>query len=166
MSVTQSIASSGFSLPENDELPVIMIGPGTGVAPFRGFLQEREYRQANGKSWLFFGDRQSATDFLYEDEFALWRDDGVLNRLDVAFSRDQANKVYVQHRMLEHAAELYRWLEQGANVYVCGDAQHMAADVDAALHKIIVKEGELSEAESQEYIAQLKRDKRYLRDVY
>ena len=156
---------NAFSLPD-DNVPIIMIGPGTGVAPFRGFLQERESRKAKGKAWLFFGDRNAKTDYLYQDELTTWQEQGVLNRLDLAFSRDQAEKIYVQHRMFEHAAELYNWLEQGAVVFVCGDAQKMAKDVDAALHKIIQEEGGHSPDAAVAYVKQLLRDKRYLRDVY
>jgi len=132
--------ASSFVLPDNDDTPIIMIGPGTGLAPFRGFLQERNFRQAPGDNWLFFGDRQVATDFLYQDELSAFVDSGLLTRLDLAFSRDQQDKIYVQHRMHEHSSELYKWLQRGAIVYVCGDAKHMANDVDIALHSIIQSE--------------------------
>ena len=156
---------NAFSLPE-DDVAIIMIGPGTGVAPFRGFLQEREWRKAAGRSWLFFGDRQASTDFLYEQEIAEWQKLGVLNRLDLAFSRDQTEKIYVQHRMLENASEFFKWLEEGAVVYVCGDAEKMAKDVDDTLHSIVEKQGGISSDDAKAYIKQLVQDKRYLRDVY
>lgn len=158
--------NNSFSLPENDETPIIMIGPGTGVAPFRGFLQERQFRKAQGKAWLFFGDQHAATDFLYEPEINGWVDDGVLDRLDLAFSRDQKEKVYVQNRMLEQAQELYRWLEEGAVLYVCGDATRMAKDVDDTLHQIIQEQGGMAHESASAYVKQLVHDKRYLRDVY
>jgi len=158
--------NTSFSLPDNDETPIIMIGPGTGVAPFRGFLQEREYRKASGKSWLFFGDRHANTDFLYQEEITQWLEQGVLTRLDLAFSRDQEKKIYVQDRMHEHAAKLYRWLEAGAVVYVCGDAERMAKDVEAALLAIIQTQGSHSESDAATYLKQLNEQNRYLRDVY
>ena len=155
-----------FRPPEDGNLPLIMVGPGTGIAPFRAFLQEREATSAGGKSWLFFGDRNRATDFLYEDEITGWKDRGVLHRLDTAFSRDQAEKVYVQHRMLENAAELWRWLEEGGYFYVCGDASRMAKDVDDALHSVIEQAGGKSKEEAAEYVEALKKAKRYRKDVY
>lgn len=155
-----------FRQPEDGGVPVIMIGPGTGIAPFRGFLQEREATGAHGKTWLFFGDRHRATDFLYEDEIRGWLDKGVLGRLDTAFSRDQAEKIYVQHRMEENAAELWRWIGEGAYVYVCGDAERMAKDVDAALHGIAQREGGKSPEEAAAYIEEMKKSKRYRKDVY
>jgi len=158
--------NNSFTLPENDATPIIMIGPGTGIAPFRGFLQEREQRKAKGPSWLFFGDQHEESDFLYKKELETWLDQGVLHRLDVAFSRDQESKVYVQNRMQENAVELYRWLEGGAVVYVCGDAEHMAKDVDDTLRKIIQVQGNQSENQAAAYVKKLARDKRYLRDVY
>jgi sulfite reductase (NADPH) flavoprotein alpha-component len=155
-----------FRPPEDGNLPLIMVGPGTGIAPFRAFLQEREATGAGGKSWLFFGDRNRATDFLYEDEITGWKDRGVLHRLDTAFSRDQAEKVYVQHRMLENAPELWRWLDEGGYFYVCGDASRMAKDVDDALHRVIEQAGGKSKEEAAEYVEALKKAKRYRKDVY
>jgi len=158
--------ASLFTLPDNDDTSIIMIGPGTGIAPFRGFLQERRFRRARGNNWLFFGDRQAGTDFLYKDELLTYLDEGLLARLDVAFSRDQENKIYVQDRMLENARELFQWLQDGAVVYVCGDATHMAKDVDAALHSIVKTEGGMNSQQAKNYIDELKRSSRYLRDVY
>lgn len=155
-----------FRPPENPDTPVIMIGPGTGIAPFRGFLQEREATGAKGRSWLFFGDRRRATDFLYEDEIRRWLGTGVLSRLDIAFSRDQATKVYVQHCMLENAQELWEWLEDGAYFYVCGDASRMARDVDEALHRVVSQAGGKSAAAAAAYVSDLKKAKRYRKDVY
>lgn len=155
-----------FRPPEDGNLPLIMVGPGTGIAPFRAFLQEREATAAGGKTWLFFGDRNRATDFLYEEEIAGWKDRGVLHRLDTAFSRDQAEKVYVQHRMLENADELWRWLEDGGYFYVCGDASRMAKDVDDALHRIVEQAGGKSKEAAAEYVEELKKSKRYRKDVY
>jgi sulfite reductase (NADPH) flavoprotein alpha-component len=155
-----------FRPPEDNALPLIMIGPGTGIAPFRAFLQEREATGATGKTWLFFGDRNRATDFLYEDEITGWQNKGVLHRLDTAFSRDQADKVYVQNRMMENADELWKWLEEGASFYVCGDASRMAKDVDQALHRIVEKAGGKSEEEAAVYVDEMKKSKRYRKDVY
>src|SRR6185312_228425 len=157
--------SHGFRLPADDARPVIMIGPGTGVAPFRAFLQERRARGASGRNWLFFGDRRRASDFLYEEEFLGHVRDGLLTRLDLAFSRDQAERLYVQHRMRERSAELWSWLEEGASLYVCG-AAGMARDVDAALAAIIARQGRRSLGEAKSYLATLAREQRYLRDVY
>ena len=155
-----------FRPPEDLTAPVIMVGPGTGIAPFRAFLQDREKSGASGKTWLFFGERNRATDFFYEDEFRRWQADGVLTQFDTAFSRDQAEKVYVQHRMLEKAAELWKWLEDGAYFYVCGDAQRMAKDVDEALHRIVEQCGGKSAEDAATYMAELKKAKRYRKDVY
>ncbi len=155
-----------FRVPEELSTPVIMVGPGTGIAPFMAFLQERKATGATGKNWLFFGDQKSATDFLYRDELEAWQAEGVLHRLDTAFSRDQADKIYVQHRMLEAAQELFEWLEQGACFYVCGDASRMAKDVDAALHKVVETAGGKSPEEAAAYVAELKTSKRYRKDVY
>ena len=155
-----------FRPPENAGLPLIMVGPGTGIAPFRAFLQEREATGAAGRTWLFFGDRHRATDFLYEDEITGWQNKGVLHRLDTAFSRDQTDKVYVQNRMLENAAELWKWLEEGASFYVCGDASRMAKDVDQALHRIIGQAGGKSEEDAAAYVEEMKKSKRYRKDVY
>lgn len=158
--------SHGFKVPANGETPMIMVGPGTGIAPFRAFLEERLATGAKGKNWLFFGDQTRASDFLYEEQLTAWQKDGFLTRLDLAFSRDQAEKIYVQTRMLENGAELWSWLEAGAHFYVCGDASRMAKDVDAALHTIIEKHGGKSADEAKAYVAKLKSDKRYQRDVY
>jgi sulfite reductase (NADPH) flavoprotein alpha-component len=158
--------SHGFRLPTGSDTPIIMIGPGTGIAPFRAFLEERRAVGAKGKNWLFFGDQKRATDFLYREELETMFNDGVLTRLDVAFSRDQAEKIYVQHRMLEHAKELFAWLEAGAHFYVCGDAKRMAKDVDAALHEVIQTVGGKTADQAREYVAAMKSAKRYQRDVY
>lgn len=158
--------NNNFRVPSDDGLPMIMVGPGTGIAPFRAFLQEREARNASGKNWLFFGDRNAATDFIYRDEIEAMQASGLLTRLDLAFSRDQAEKIYVQDRMLENGAELYAWLEQGGYFFVCGDAYRMAKDVDQALHDVIRIHGNKSAGEAAEYVNQLKKDKRYVRDVY
>jgi sulfite reductase (NADPH) flavoprotein alpha-component len=159
-------SNKAFRPPANSEVPMIMVGPGTGIAPFRAFLEERRATGARGKNWLFFGDQKSSTDFLYQDELLAFKADGLLTRLDLAWSRDQAEKVYVQNRMLEHAAEFYAWLEAGAHFYVCGDASRMAKDVDAALHTIIERAGGKSADQAAAYVQALKAAKRYARDVY
>lgn len=157
----------GFRLPEpHEDVPVIMIGPGTGIAPFRAFLEERQATSAKGKAWMFFGEVSEKTCFFYKDEFETWLADGTLTKLTTAWSRDQAEKIYVQHKMLENGPELFAWLEQGAIVYVCGDASRMAVDVDKALHTILEKEGGKSPEEAVAYMAALKEAKRYRRDVY
>ena len=143
-----------------------MVGPGTGIAPFRAFLQERESLGANGKNWLFFGDRRRNQDFLYKEEIEGWSKSNHLSNLDLAFSRDQGEKNYVQHRMREKSTELFKWLEEGAYFYICGDAERMAIDVEAALQAIVEKEGNLTAEGSKGYINQLKKEKRFLRDVY
>jgi sulfite reductase (NADPH) flavoprotein alpha-component len=158
--------SHGFKPPANGDLPMIMVGPGTGIAPFRAFLEERLATGAKGKNWLFFGDQRKDTDFLYDELLTDWQKSGFLTRLDLAFSRDQEKKIYVQDRMLENAAELWAWLEAGAHFYVCGDASRMAKDVDAALHKVVETVGGKSADEAKAYVAKLKSDKRYQRDVY
>ncbi|MEN2452608.1 assimilatory sulfite reductase (NADPH) flavoprotein subunit [Bacillus sp. JR_15] len=158
--------NKNFKLPENPETPIIMVGPGTGVAPFRSFMQEREETGASGKSWMFFGDQHFVTDFLYQTEWQKWLSEGVLTKMDVAFSRDTEEKVYVQHRMLEHSKELFEWLEEGAAFYVCGDKNNMAKDVQNALLEIIEKEGGKSREEAEAYLAEMKKQKRYQRDVY
>ena len=158
--------NKNFGVPSDDSLPMIMVGPGTGIAPFRAFLEEREMSKATGKNWLFFGERNRESDFFYEEEFSLWQDKGLLTRLDLAFSRDQENKIYVQDRMLQQGAELYEWLQQGGYFFVCGDAQRMAKDVDKALHTIVIEHGNLSEEDATHYINEMKKDKRYVRDVY
>ena len=155
-----------FKLPEDGATPIIMVGPGTGIAPFRAFVEERAATGATGKSWLFFGDQHSATDYLYGDEWERCLADGRLSRIDLAFSRDQTEKVYVQHRMLEHSAELYSWLSDGTVFYVCGDASRMAKDVHEALITIGEQEGGKSREEAEAWVKQLKADKQYLRDVY
>jgi sulfite reductase (NADPH) flavoprotein alpha-component len=158
--------NAAFSVPDNDDTPIIMIGPGTGIAPFRAFLQERRARGAKGRTWLFFGDRRRATDFLYEDEIDGWHTDGTLTHLDLAFSRDQEPKEYVQTRMLEKGRELFTWLEDGASLYVCGDAAQMAKDVETTLLHIIAKHGARDEQAAEDYLAELILTKRYVRDVY
>jgi len=158
--------SHGFRLPTDGTKPVIMIGPGTGIAPFRAFLEERRATASPGKNWLFFGDQQKKCDFLYQEQLEGMLAEGSLTRLDLAFSRDQAEKIYVQTRMLEQGAELWRWLEDGAHLYVCGDAKRMAKDVDAALHEVIEKVGGRTGDQAREYVSKLKSDKRYQRDVY
>jgi len=155
-----------FRLPLSSDAPVIMIGPGTGIAPFRGFLHQRQATGAKGRNWLFFGERSAATDFLYCDEFEKMRADGHLTQWHTTFSRDQEKKIYVQDRMLEQAAQLWRWLQDGASVYVCGDATHMARDVDAAIHTIVGQQGNLDAEAAKDYVQQMKDDRRYQRDVY
>ena len=143
-----------------------MVGPGTGIAPFRAFIEERAATGATGKNWLFFGDQHYLTDFLYQTEWQGYLKQGLLSKLDVAFSRDQSEKVYVQDRMLANSQELYQWLEEGAYFCVCGDASRMAADVDQALHQVIESAGKKSAEQAEEYVKQMKADKRYLKDVY
>lgn len=159
-------SNPNFKLPANPETPVIMVGPGTGVAPFRAFMEEREEIGATGKTWLFYGDRHFVTDFLYQTDWQRMHADGILTNLEVAFSRDTKEKVYVQHRLLEHAAALYTWLEEGAHVYVCGDEKHMAHDVHQALQQIVKQEKNVSDEEAAAYILQLQDNGRYQRDVY
>jgi len=159
-------SNSAFRPPADGATPIIMVGPGTGIAPFRAFLHERRATGATGKNWLFFGDQRAATDFLYRDELLAFQKDGHLTRLDLAFSRDQAEKIYVQQRMLENAAELFTWLEAGAHFYVCGDASRMAKDVDAALHRAVETAGNKSADDAASYVAALRAAKRYQRDVY
>jgi sulfite reductase (NADPH) flavoprotein alpha-component len=158
--------SHGFRLPASPETPAIMVGPGTGIAPFRAFLQERRALGARGRNWLFFGNPRRRSDFLFEEELTEYRRDGLLTRLDLAFSRDQESKIYVQHRMLEQAAELWSWLDNGAHLYVCGDAQCMARDVEVGLGYIIAKEGRMDAAAAKAYLARLGREGRYQKDVY
>lgn len=160
------IHHSHFKLPTNGDADVIMVGPGTGVAPFRAFLQDRAVSGARGRNWLFFGDQRRASDYLYRDEMEDFLKRGVLERLDLAFSRDQPEKIYVQHRMKENAAALWRWLEAGAYFYVCGDARRMAKDVEATLQQIVVEQGGKSEAQALEFLQKMKQEKRYQRDVY
>ncbi|MCM3764731.1 assimilatory sulfite reductase (NADPH) flavoprotein subunit [Neobacillus niacini] len=158
--------NENFKLPENQDVPIIMVGPGTGVAPFRSFMQEREETGASGKSWMFFGDQHFVTDFLYQVEWQKWLMQGVLTKMEVAFSRDQQEKVYVQHRMLQHSKELFQWLEEGAYLYICGDEKYMAHDVHQTLLEIIEKEGSLTHSQAEEYLAKMQQQKRYQRDVY
>jgi sulfite reductase (NADPH) flavoprotein alpha-component len=159
-------ANKAFRLPEQGDTPLIMVGPGTGIAPFRAFLEERKLSGAKGPNWLFFGNPHRATDFLYEEELTAFQKDGTLGRLDLAWSRDQKEKIYVQDLMLQQGAELWKWFQDGAAFYVCGDASRMAKDVDAALHRIAEQHGGLSPDAAVEWVGQLKKDKRYLRDVY
>lgn len=155
-----------FRLPQDSAAPIIMIGPGTGIAPFRSFLHERQALGHSGKNWLFFGERSAATDFLYREELESMIADGHLTRLDTAFSRDQAHKIYVQDKMLEQAAPLWSWLQEGASVYVCGDASRMAKDVQNALHKIVEQQGNMSAEAASDFVQTLKDQHRYHRDVY
>jgi sulfite reductase (NADPH) flavoprotein alpha-component len=156
-----------FHLPEYPNVPIIMVGPGTGIAPFRAYLQERQALGAKGKNWLFFGAQREKCDYAYKEDFAQFQRDGVLTRLDCAWSRDQAHKVYIQHRMLENAPEIWKWIDgEGAQFYVCGDARRMAKDVDAALRKIVQEQGGKRVDEASEYVEKMKTDKRYKRDVY
>lgn len=158
--------SHSFRVPPSGDTPMIMIGPGTGVAPFRAFLHERRATGTTGRNWLFFGEQRAATDFFYREELEAMRADGHLTKLSTAFSRDQPEKIYVQHRMLEEAAGLWAWLEEGAHLYVCGDAARMAKDVDLALHRVVETAGERSKEDAEAYVQKLKADKRYQRDVY
>jgi sulfite reductase (NADPH) flavoprotein alpha-component len=159
-------ASPKFGLPENPETPIIMVGPGTGIAPFRGFLAHRKAEGHTGNNWLFFGDQKQSCDFLYENELKGYAADGHLTKLSLAFSRDQKHKVYVQTRMLEQARDLWRWLERGAHFYVCGDAKRMANDVDAALKQVVREQGGMSAEDAAAYVAGLTKANRYQRDVY
>jgi len=154
-----------FAMPADDGVPMIMVGPGTGLAPFRAFVEERRLRGARGRNWLFFGEQHRATDFFYEQELTEYASGGHL-RLDVAFSRDQAAKVYVQHRMREQARDVWAWLEDGAELFVCGDKERMAADVDRELHQIVETAGGRSPEQAKEYVEGLRKSKRYKRDVY
>lgn len=158
--------NDNFRLPANPDTPVIMVGPGTGIAPFRAFLQEREAQGAEGKNWLFFGNPHFTQDFLYQVEWQRYVKSGLLSKISLAFSRDQANKIYVQDRLREAGLELYQWLEAGAHFYVCGDANHMAKDVQEALLEVIAEHGHKSREEAEEYLSELRRAKRYQRDVY
>ena len=158
--------NDNFRLPANPDTPVIMVGPGTGIAPFRAFMQEREAQGAEGKNWLFFGNPHFTQDFLYQVEWQRYVKSGLLSKISLAFSRDQANKIYVQDRLRESGLELYQWLEAGAHFYVCGDANHMAKDVQEALLDVIAEHGHKSREEAEEYLSELRRAKRYQRDVY
>jgi len=158
--------NENFRLPDDPDRPIVMIGPGTGVAPFRAFLQQRQAAGAAGLNWLFFGDRNFTHDFLYQLEWQDWLDDGVLTRLDVAFSRDQPEKIYVQQRMWERRAELFAWLEDGAHLYVCGDEKAMAKDVHATLTAIVADQSGRTLEAAESYVADLRKQRRYQRDVY
>lgn len=158
--------NDNFRLPESSDTPVIMVGPGTGIAPFRAFMQERDAQEAQGKNWLFFGNPHFTQDFLYQVEWQGYVKSGLLDKITLAFSRDQKEKVYVQHRLLEHGAQVFEWLEQGAHFYVCGDAMHMAKDVEAALISIIQEHGGKSEQDAKAYLVALRKAKRYQKDVY
>jgi len=158
--------SKHFRAPADGDVPMIMIGPGTGVAPFRAFLQERRARGDQGKNWLFFGEQHAATDFYYRDELQGMQRDGLLTELSLAFSRDQSQKIYVQDRIREQGAELWRWLQEGAQLYICGDASRMAKDVDLALRQMAQDHGGLSQQNAADYWRQMSEQKRYLRDVY
>jgi sulfite reductase (NADPH) flavoprotein alpha-component len=161
-----TVPNPNFRLPADATAPVIMIGPGTGIAPFRAFLQERAASGASGPNWLLFGNPRRASDYLYESELEAWRQSGVLARLDLAFSRDQADKRYVQHCLQEQAAEVFRWLENGASLYVCGDARRMAEDVQNTLLDIVAQQGGMDASAARQYLVQLRQQKRYQRDVY
>jgi sulfite reductase (NADPH) flavoprotein alpha-component len=158
--------NNAFRLPEDTDAPVIMIGPGTGIAPFRAFLEHRQVLGQKGPMWLFFGEQRRVSDYLYEEQFAQMQRDGVLTKLHTAFSRDTARKVYVQDRMQENAAELYDWLQRGAYFYVCGDASRMAKDVETALLDVIAKGSNGTLENAAEYLTAMKKQKRYQRDVY
>ena len=155
-----------FHLPESPETDIIMVGPGTGIAPFRSFIEERAVTKATGQTWLFFGDQHEASDFLYHDEFEQYQKDGVLTKLSTAWSRDTEKKVYVQHKILEHSKELFAWLEKGAYFFICGDKQNMAKDVHNALISAIAQEGGLSQEDAEAYLNDLQKQGRYQRDVY
>ena len=159
-------SNKNFRLPSDPNIPIIMIGPGTGIAPFRAFIEERVAVGAEGKNWLFFGDQHYMFDFLYQLEWQEYFSDGKLHKLNTAFSRDQKHKIYVQDRMQEEAATLYAWLEEGAHLYVCGDATRMAKDVHSALLSIIEQQGGKSASEAEAYVEALRSAKRYQRDVY
>ena len=158
--------NKNFKLPQDGNVPIIMVGPGTGIAPFRAFIEERRAVGSTGKNWLFFGDRSSKTDYLYGEEWEKYRSDGLLTELDLAWSRDQAEKEYVQHKMLAKGGELFAWLQDGAYFYVCGDASRMAKDVDLALRQIAATEGGMSEEDAAKWVKSLQKEKRYLKDVY
>jgi sulfite reductase (NADPH) flavoprotein alpha-component len=158
--------NANFRLPEDTSAPVIMVGPGTGVAPFRAFLEERQATGQTGDNWLFFGEQREKTDYLYREQFQAMHKDGLLTRLDTAFSRDQATKVYVQDRMREHSTELFKWVERGAYFYVCGDATRMAKDVEVTLLDAIAVGSHGTLEDAAEYLAAMKKQKRYQRDIY
>jgi len=158
--------NEGFKLPQNPATDIIMVGPGTGIAPFRAFVEERANTGATGKNWLVFGNPHFTTDFLYQTEWQQWLKKGVLTKLNVAFSRDQAEKIYVQHKLLANSKEIFAWLEHGASFYVCGDKNKMAHDVEAALTQIVQQESGASPEKAAEYVKSLKKQRRYLEDVY
>lgn len=165
-SVPIFVSSSHFGPPEDTARDVIMVGPGTGIAPFRAFIQDRVATGATGRNWLFFGDQHKKSDFLYEPEWNACLARGALDKLSLAWSRDQEQKIYVQDKMRENAAELWQWISNGASFYVCGDAKRMAKDVDASLHEIIATQGQMDPAAAADYVKTMKKDKRYQRDVY
>ncbi|WP_413692794.1 hypothetical protein [Psychromonas sp. KJ10-2] len=158
--------NSHFAVPTDPTAPMIMVGPGTGIAPFRAFLEERLATGAEGENWLIFGDRNSKTDFIYQEEIEAMQASGLIAKLDLAFSRDQQQKIYVQDRMLEHGEQLFAWLDKGGYFFICGDALYMAKDVEKALHSIIEMHGNMTADEAVQYVAKLKKQKRYVRDVY
>ncbi len=158
--------NKNFKLPEDSSTPIIMVGPGTGIAPFRAFIEERKSTGSTGKNWLFFGDRSQKTDYLYGEEWDSYQKDGILNELDLAWSRDQAEKLYVQHKMLEKGSQLWNWLNDGAVFYVCGDASRMAKDVDQALRIIAQEEDAMNEEDAGAWVKSLQKERRYLKDVY
>lgn len=155
-----------FRLPDDPSAPIIMIGVGTGLAPYRGYLQEREAIHASGRNWLFFGEQRRAANFYHEKEFAAYSASGLLTRFDVAFSRDQSQKIYVQHRIREQGREVWAWLDSGAYLYLCGDAERMAPDVDASIQALVEEHGGMSKEAAAEYVTNLRTTKRYRRDVY
>lgn len=157
--------SAHFHLPADDALPMIMVGPGTGIAPYKAFMEERVYRKAKGKNWLFFGERHKDSDFFYQDFWESLEKEGIV-KLTTAFSRDQEEKIYVQHRLYEHKKEVWKWLNEGSLFYVCGSANPMAKDVEAVIQQIIEEEGKMSELEAREYLKEMRKHKRYLADVY
>ena len=155
-----------FRLPADGDTPIIMIGAGTGIAPFRAFMQQLAANGDNGKNWLIFGNQRLADDFLYQLEWSDYRKDSILTRADLAWSRQGEHKVYVQHKIAEHATEVWNWLQQGAHLYVCGDATRMARDVETALIDVIETQGKLSRDDAEDYLNEMREDKRYQRDVY
>ena len=159
-------SSDHFRLPDNPNTPIIMIGPGTGIAPFRAFIQERAAMDSNGDNWLFFGNPHFTEDFLYQTELQNWKNEGVLTRIDLAFSRDQNQKIYVQHRILEQAEEIWNWINRGAHIYICGDESRMAKDVHNAILTVIEEQGNISAKEASTLLDKLRREGRYQKDVY
>jgi sulfite reductase (NADPH) flavoprotein alpha-component len=159
-------SSAHFHIPSQNDAPLIMIGPGTGIAPFRAFLEERQMREATGKNWLFFGDQHEDSDYLYRNEIKAWQESGLLTELSLAWSRDTSEKIYVQTKIREQGQEFFNWLEAGAHIYICGDASRMAADVDKAIRDVIAEHGKLDEADVSAYMDLLVKEHRYQRDVY